>query len=223
MNLDFFFNKQIRQIYLSKAIIDLRNEDLPKVIRTTCRGHAKKLRESRIDKYLDDKGDEKSTFYGCTLQLNHVETLFKFPVRDYQTWFNVDDNEFLEYLKDYVRCCREGIPVLKIELNLYLKSSKCLWCPEKLIQSKGTIKFLNELQKKRMLFILCDHVVYIEENTMFCNERAIWVPKIISFCKDFMNVDWPKSHRAVNIPLRYITYGDKEFQISQKNTRATKS
>jgi len=193
---------------MSKAVIDLRNEVLPQVLRSRWQGHAKKLRES-IDKYLDDKGDEKSTFYDCTLQLNDVETLFKFPLRDYKICFNVDGNDFLEYLKDYVRCCREGIPVLKIELNLYLKSSKYLWCPEKLIQSKCTITFLDELQKKRMLFILCDHVVYIEENAMFHNERAIWVPTIIRFCKEFMNVDWPKSNRTVNIPPRYLTVKDR--------------
>jgi len=193
---------------MSKAVIDLRNEVLNRELRTTWRVHAKRLHES-MDEYLQAKGDEKSTLYECALQLNHVETLFKFPLRDYKKWFNVDDNEVLEYIKDYIRCRREGIPVLKIELNLYQKFSKYLWSPEKLIRSKEKINFSDELQKKRMLFILCDHVVYIEENTLFRNERAVWVPKIIRFCYDFMRFDWPKSNRTVNIPPRYLTVKDK--------------
>jgi len=52
-------------------------------------------------------------------------------------------------------------------------------------------------------------VVYIEKTTIFCNERANWVPKMILFCKDFMNFDWPKCNRTVNIPQRYINVKDR--------------
>jgi len=61
-----FFNKQIRQIYMRKAVIDLKNEVLPEVLRNKWHSHANKLHES-IDNYLDKKDDEKSTFYECAI------------------------------------------------------------------------------------------------------------------------------------------------------------
>jgi len=44
---------------MKKAVIDLKNEVLSTVLRNQWQSHAMKLHDS-IDKYLDEKGDEKS-------------------------------------------------------------------------------------------------------------------------------------------------------------------
>ena len=66
--------------------------------------------------------DEKMYPYENSIYLNFIKTRLGFPVDDYDLWFRPNMNSLVLFIKDFVRCRRLGIPVLKLEPLLIIGS-----------------------------------------------------------------------------------------------------
>ena len=130
---------------MKKIVIDRFVFKRPTVVTKEWQSKAISLHET-IDEHLETYED----FHWKLVDASVIVSEFQFPLTDYMKWFQgiAQLDDFIKYIQDYVCCYQEGIPVLKIESNLYLKFSKYLWYPEKLTLSKETVNFSNELQKK---------------------------------------------------------------------------
>jgi len=91
-------------------------------------------------------------------------------------------NSLVLFIKNFVRCRRLGIPVLKLEPTTYHRFSKYLWSPLVLPLSKGRVPMGPEMQRERMDFILCRQY-YIEQDSLFRNNWKKWSEWTISFCR----------------------------------------
>ena len=134
-----YFNVLIRRHYIKHIVVpahfqihnDVRKEWVEKAV---------DLHRS-IDQYLIDQGDEYQRCYEDTLELSNIEEVLNWPLTEYCQWLNADLTEFLNSVKDYVRCRREGIPVLKIPAELYTKYTKYLWSCKRLTATKRRVTY----------------------------------------------------------------------------------
>ena len=94
-----------------------------------------------IDSYLDGDQDESTFHYETTIKVEHMEAVLGFPLSSYIAMFNVNMDDFMSFIADYICCRREGIPVLKLEYQVYRKYSKYLWSPMNLENSKQRTDF----------------------------------------------------------------------------------
>ena len=85
-----------------------------------------------IDNYLDRVNNESTFHYEKTIKVEDMEEILLFPLSSYIAMFNINMNDFMSFIADYIRCRREGIPVLKLEYQVYRKYFKYLWSPMKL-------------------------------------------------------------------------------------------
>ena len=196
------FHKGLRDIYMRKAVVYSLTQEFPRVLREEWKQKATLLHEN-IDAYFSSINDEKTKRYEDSVDIDFVHTKFNFDVNEYITWFRPDMNKFILFIQDYIRCRRQGIPVLKLEYPNYKQFTKYLWKPEVLKRSKGRITFDHELQKQRMDFVLCNNIVYIEQDPEFRRQWLKWSSWTITFCNDFLN-DWPMLERESTGP-RYIS------------------
>ena len=80
----------------------------------------------------------------------------------------------------------EGIPVVKIPENLYEKHTKWLWYPG-IIKDAIVSVFTEDIQIKRMEYIVIDHIVY---NNISEEVRNYWrqhVTVLMDVCNDLAN------------------------------------
>jgi len=92
-------------------------------------------------------------------------------------------DRFVLFIKDFVCCRRLAIPVLKLEPTTYHKLSKYLCPPLALPSSKGRKYMDPGVQCERMDFILCDNIVYMEQDPEFQNNWKKWSEWTITFCR----------------------------------------
>ena len=191
-----FFNKTLRKIYMKKTVLNCVKEKF----------YSQSVKEQWIEKSVllqqavDAEWESEGNLDEHSVDLQMLTDDFQFPVANYMKWFEVDMDEFVGCVQDYIRCRREGIPVLKLELNLYQKHAKYLWSPVNLTNSKERVKFTKEMQQKRMSFILSDHIVYVKEDTMFRQKWLKWRNPLLKFCLNFLAYDWPEESRDTNRP-----------------------
>ena len=200
-----FFNHALRKIYIRKCVMNCikHNGAMSATVKEQWVKQSEELSEA-IDTYCDS--DEKVNELSVDVKM--IQDTFKFPVTKYMKWFNVDMDNFIKYVQDYIRCRRDGIEVLKLELNLYLKHTKYLWSPVKLIGSKKRIDFTETEQKKRMAYILTNHIVFVHKDYMFRKKWLNWRKDMIEFCHKFLAYDWPIEERETSRP-RYLTLEER--------------
>ena len=89
-------------------------------------------------------------------------------------------NRLLDCLYDFIHSIQHGITVWKIPKGMYKKATFNLW-HSKFFEKNDRIKFIEEMQLKRLKYILIDHVVY--ENIDLPTRKS-WLKYAIRFLVD---------------------------------------
>jgi len=151
-------------------------------------------------------------------ELANLENM-NFPLRNYFDWFDPDKDRLLASLRDYIRCRREGIPVLKLEKPLYLKH-KYLWCTKNLRDTHNRIHFDDNLMKKIVQYILCDSIMYQELSVDYWISWLVHVDWLVAWIKSYnaSSVFCPREVRQdkkieLPIPLSKNSLLDKDFRL----------
>jgi len=113
-----FFDKNLQILYLCKAVVISLACQMPRNLRDEWNQKAI-LFQQNIATYFSSIEDEKTYAYEYSIDLNFIKTRCDFPVDDYDLRFRPNMNSLVLFIKDFVRCRRLGIPVLKLEPTTY--------------------------------------------------------------------------------------------------------
>ena len=193
-----FFNTALRQQYIKRIVVPI-HMNIHEQIRNEWTKKAIELSE-KIDSFLLNQGNEMTHFYDESLILDNLEDSLNWSLTEYVQWINPDLEIFLEYLKDYVRCRREGIPAVKLPPPTYLKHTKYLWSSKCLTETKGRVKYTESMQEARLKYILIDHVVYQDLDPNYRKYWCDWIRVLQEMCDHFMNYRWPICDRDKSGP-----------------------
>jgi len=190
-----FFNKNLQVLYLRKAVVMSLACQMPRNLREFWNQVAISLQEN-IATFFSSVTNEKTYAYENSIDVNFIKTKLEFPIDDYDLWFRPNMDSLVLFIKDFVRCRRLGIPVLKLEPTTYYhRFAKYLWSPHVLPLSKGKTPMDSVMKRERMDFILCNNIVYIEEDPVFRKNWKKWSEYTISFCQEFFDFYWGSSLR----------------------------
>jgi hypothetical protein len=213
-----YFCKSLRLLFMRRLIIDVHSSVMiPDDMRNTWKTHAIELHES-LDENLKSfsNPNEFEHRYEEDFELTAMGK-FNFPMSKYFEHIDPDKDMLLASLRDYIRCRREGIPVVKLEKPLYMKYTKYLWCTDVLRDTAQKVDFDDNLLKQRMQYILCDSIVYQELSVDY---RISWlnhVEWLVSWVKSYhsSNDFWPREVRKKDEENRPTYASIKKHLIKQ--------
>ena len=189
-----FFNKEMRQIFMRQYLIDHNcNHNIRRDIREKWKRISFEMHEM-IDDYLSSKPNEMSYHYEddfLASDLTGQEGFFKtFPYSDHFREVRQPLDTLVSCIKDYVRCRREGMPVIKVPMNLYERVTKHLWSSDQIVDTKQRIEFTDAMKLQRMFYILSEHLVYIDLTPEYRQSWTSYSDTMIIFCNHYCEHLW---------------------------------
>jgi len=190
-----FFNKEMRQIFMRHYLIDHNcDHNIRRDIREKWKLISFEMHEM-IDEYLSSKPNEMSYHFEDDFResdLTGQDGFFNktYPYVDHMREVGQPLDTLVSCIKDYVRCRRDGMPVIKVPMNLYERVTKHLWSSDQIVDTKKRITFTDNMKLQRMFYILSEHLVYVDLTPQHRQSWTSYSDMMIEFCHQYFHEHW---------------------------------